>query len=43
MKGQDLVNAISCLSSTLDALNRTGNDGAKAIVTAKILELVGKL
>jgi len=44
MDRQILINAISCLGATLDALNRAGNEEtSKAIVVAKILELVNQL
>jgi ketopantoate reductase len=45
MSKQEIINAIGCLSATLDAFNREviKNGDAKDLIKAKILELVARL
>jgi len=37
------INSISCLSASIDALNRAGEGAAIAVVVAKLLELIKEL
>lgn len=40
---QITINAINCLSGTIDALNRAGKEDAISVIVKKILELVKTL
>lgn len=43
MEHQDLLNTISVLSGTLDALNRAGEKESATLVAIKIAKLLGKI